>query len=496
MTSEKNNKHKRTNKRWVIISVICAAVVVFILSAVGLLWYLNSGSVILVDFTTFTGEIKPVNGINNGPKSGYEESGQWELDATQIYRDLGIPYVRTHDSEYPYGSEKFVDIHCIFPDWSKDPNDPSAYEFSYTDEYIAAIVECGAEVFLRLGESSGPTGTERDPIGEGYQVGQYIDPPEDFEKWAQICEHIVRHYNEGWNDGFSYNIQYWEIWNEPSSNRQWDGSMEEYYELYRVTARYLKEKHPDIFVGGCAMADVSEEAVSDFLQSLTADGRETPLDFFSWHIYTDSMGSFVTRANAIRTMLDAYGYEDTISCLDEWNYIAGWDEEKMLETFETISTAKGGAFTAASLLTMQNNSVDMAMYYDGQFVSDPIRWCGLYDDQTERLPGYYAFFFFQQLRNCKNQAEVSAKNVKEGELDGLYGCAASGDKKGIFLVNYSASGQKTISLHLKLKGAGKNGVITRVNERFPDGITENVSSVWGRISLTIEPYEMVYIAFE
>ena len=39
--------------------------------------------------------------------------------------------------------------------------------------------------------------------------------PKDFKKWAVICEHIIRHYTEGWADGFFYDMPYWEIWNEP-----------------------------------------------------------------------------------------------------------------------------------------------------------------------------------------------------------------------------------------------------------------------------------------
>ena len=35
--------------------------------------------------------------------------------------------------------------------------------------------------------------------------------PKDPHKWAVICEHIIRHYNEGWADGFHLNMQYWEI---------------------------------------------------------------------------------------------------------------------------------------------------------------------------------------------------------------------------------------------------------------------------------------------
>ena len=63
-------------------------------------------------------------------------------------------------------------------------------------------------------------------------------------KWAEICEHIIRHYNEGWADGFYYNIEYWEIWNEPDNSQMWTGTPEEFYELYRVAANHLKSCFP------------------------------------------------------------------------------------------------------------------------------------------------------------------------------------------------------------------------------------------------------------
>lgn len=110
--------------------------------------------ILYVNFDEKTGEIKQLNGINNGPKNGYsndEEIDSWELDVTRIYQKIEIPFVRTHDSEYPYGQDKFIDIHCIFPDFSRDAEDPSAYNFTYTDKYVEAIIETGAEVFFRLG---------------------------------------------------------------------------------------------------------------------------------------------------------------------------------------------------------------------------------------------------------------------------------------------------------------------------------------------------------
>ncbi len=27
-------------------------------------------------------------------------------------------------------------------------------------------------------------------------------PPKDFKKWAVICEHIIRHYDENWANGY------------------------------------------------------------------------------------------------------------------------------------------------------------------------------------------------------------------------------------------------------------------------------------------------------
>ena len=54
-------------------------------------------------------------------------------------------------------------------------------------------------------------------------------PPKDPAKWARICEHIIRHMNEGWAGGHHYGIEYWEIWNEPDVNPQcWDGPVEEF----------------------------------------------------------------------------------------------------------------------------------------------------------------------------------------------------------------------------------------------------------------------------
>lgn len=436
---------------------------------------------LLVEYNRTSGEMKALHGINNGPRSGYyEEGGEagWKLDLTELYEKAQIPFVRTHDSEYPFGQDRFIDIHCIFPDFSRDPDDASAYHFEDSDKYVTAIVESGAQVFFRLGESIDHTEEKR-----------YIVPPEDPEKWAQVCEHIIRHYNKYWADGYGYDILYWEIWNEPDNADMWTGNMEQYYELYRVTARYLKERYPEIRIGGGALSYVWESTVTDFLQGIQSDGEKTPLDFFSWHLYTSDIESIAQRGSMVRSILDQNGYNDTLSILDEWNYVEDWDEIE--NSLAVINSPAGGAFAAGALISMQNSPIDHAMYYDGQyeFVDS---WNGMSDSSGKAEAVFYVFDFWNRLCMLGKQTAVT------GEGQGVYCCAAADDGKGgILLVNLAEEDRKVkISIESPEQDFMVKASITRIGEEWPEGKTEKTEWPFGRAQLNLKPGETVYIENE
>ena len=153
------------------------------------------------------GPVKIMNAVNNGPI--VSDKGGQDRDNFEAYRDARIPFARTHDAALcvPYGAEHTVDITAIFPDFSKDVNDPASYDFVMTDYYLDVMRKAGTEPFFRLGQKI-----------ENNKKKYGIFPPADYQKWAEICEHIIRHYNEGWANGFKWNIQYWEIWNEADNN--------------------------------------------------------------------------------------------------------------------------------------------------------------------------------------------------------------------------------------------------------------------------------------
>ena len=113
--------------------------------------------------------------------------------------------MRPHDAALSstYGGPHCIDISGIFSNFDADVNSPESYDFTITDKYIESVYTGGAQMFFRLGQSI-----------ENAAKKYNVYPPKDYRKWAQICEHIILHYNEGWTDGYHYGIKYWEIWNE------------------------------------------------------------------------------------------------------------------------------------------------------------------------------------------------------------------------------------------------------------------------------------------
>lgn len=371
-----------------------------------------------VDFGQVTGAIRPLHGVNGGPLM----MNGW-LDVSATYKELAFPLTRLHDC--PYAIPETVDVHSIFPIFDADPRDPGNYRFAMTDDYIQAILDTGSHIVYRLGETI-----------EHYTRRHYhIHPPRDFAKWAEICVNIIRHYNQGWADGFHHNIRYWEIWNEPTVPQCWTGTQEQYYRLYEVAAKAIKSLDPSLKVGGpTACRGVPE---TDFLAWCRATGA--PLDFYSWHLYTHDPIEFVEQAAQSRLALDQAGFERTEVHLNEWNYLPaeGWqfnspekNPDCIRRACEEIGGVTGSAFDAETLILMQDCPIDVANYYwarDG--------FWGIVDAYGARRKNYYAFKAFRALLDTPQRVESTPNRADAG-------CAllaGIGDgRAGVLLANFRA----------------------------------------------------------
>ena len=402
-------------------------------------------SMVSVDFSDKIGKINPLHGVNSGPRTYC-----FYMNTSEYFKEAGIPYSRLHDTEYPFGSGHFVDIHCIFPKFSADVEDPASYDFAMTDEYIKAIQEVGTETFYRLGITIEHTPAKK-----------YSFPPEDFDKWARICEHIVRHYNEGWKDGFRFGLKYWEVWNEPEEcdgkrTSMWNGTPEQYYELYCITAKHLKACFGDsIKVGGygaCGHRAPSSagDVVDDYNSNYTDNffryvkANNAPLDFYSWHLYSMTVNDFRANAAVARETMRRFGFGNAESICTEWNFGHG------VETFKPMTTEVGASAYAAYMIVFQEEGVSVATYYDAQ---PAMTYCGIFDHGDQKpTKSFYALKGWNELYKLKNRVNTICYAKDQ------YACAATNDDEAAIL--FSAYEAQKGAVTFDITGfTGENGII-------------------------------------
>jgi hypothetical protein len=365
---------------------------------------------IRVDCGRPVGRIKPIHGVNNGPLANGENAklGRW-------YAEAGFPVARLHDVRWP--SPDAVDVSTIFPLAHLDPDDPRNYLFAKTDDYLAAILAAKSRIVYRLGQSIEPWSK------------YHTHPPRDTHRFARVCVNIIRHYNDGWADGFHHGITHWEIWNEPDMKLplQWLGTQKDYFRLYETVARAIKAHDPKLKVGGPALTSMS----SDWARPFVAHCREQrlPLDFFSFHVYASKPQVLVDSCRQARKLLDEHGFKETEIHLNEWRYHPTWnglrpdEPEKYVDVpgwFARGCSGKGAAFAATVLMRLQDEPVDMTNFY----TADTSAW-SMFGQFGIRTPVYHAFKAFNELATHPNR--VACEVAAAGAATPSVACAGLGD---------------------------------------------------------------------
>ena len=375
---------------------------------------------VMVEPEVVIGIVKPVNGVGQPPMIGALKN--WPM--MHYLKEAGIPYSRLHDVGGRLGGGLFVDIPNLFPDFDADENDPKNYRFVFTDSLMKALETNGVEPFFRLGVT-----IENWVEYPGKFPALRTKPPKDFAKWGRICEHVIRHYTEGWANGFKMKVEYWEIWNEPEGKAMFDAPFGEYMRLYGTVAPYLKKKFPHLKIGGYGSCGfyagvdaefVAAAAVSPDMKRFVDCARQFlsaaqknvwPLDFFSYHSYSAPREALRQVRYADR-LLDEFGFtrDKTKRVFDEW---------LPFPALESLGSAHQASAIAAELIGLQNGPCDIACIYDAR--------CGvglfspLFNPLTQKPhKAYWSFVAFNELRKRGTAVRV---NVRDG--DGRADCPQS-----------------------------------------------------------------------
>lgn len=415
---------------------------------------------ISVDAAQVTGKLKAVNDVENGPLC---ERGI--VDLSSYYQQLGIRNVRLHD--VPWNYDNVLDINYVFPNWEADPELAASYDFKQTDFYLKTITALNINIIFRLGYSA-----------EYKTAVRHSAPPVPLEKWVNIVVHVIRHYNQGWANGHHMNIRYWEVWNEPDGDSLvfWSGSRGEFYRLYEMTARAIKALDPALKVGGPGLAgDLS------FLEGMLkyCRDRQAPLDFASWHVYTQDPHWVARQAQSVHDLLAQYGFGKAESILDEWNY--GPNDWKKLfvnarasrEYFDATQDEFGAAFDTTVFTELQDVPIDIATYYSGT----TFMW-GLFTSSGAPQKAYYAFLAFHQLLDSPHRVAVECTPTKS-DISAVAGLSEDKHVLRILMSNLSRE-KKTVTLDVKnLPWNGAGHYQTQVINRSRDLDVVSRSSITG-----------------
>jgi len=150
-----------------------------------------------------------------------------------------------------------------------------------------------------------------------------------------------------------------------------------------MTAKKLKAGFPDLKIGGPGVtpAGIKSEKGRQYLRSFLAymKEHEVPLDFLSWHMYSNNPNDYSEGGSYIDSLLKEFGYEKAENHLTEYNTEVrkGKADERALAL---RAGSRGSAILTGAWISLQNSGVDAAYLYRG-------------NDPSITFPEFYGIFY-------------------------------------------------------------------------------------------------------
>ena len=151
------------------------------------------------------------------------------------------------------------------------------------------------DILYRMGTSIESVNARRESKTRPSRYYNSVEPA-DWEQFVKAQAQIIRHYTEGWANGFKWGerMRYWELWNEPNDtpggswiradgNRDRTANDARYFDFSVFVLKRLKGQFPHLKFGAPATCSYSEPFLRGFLAKCKESGYAP--DFISWHSY-------------------------------------------------------------------------------------------------------------------------------------------------------------------------------------------------------------------
>ena len=340
------------------------------------------------------------------------------------------------------------------------------------------------------------------------KIDQHIVHPTDYGQWEELIFQLVKHCNKDKR----YGIEYWEVANEPDIGE--DGGCPylfqapDYVTYYTHTATAILRADPKAKVGGPALAGYNSDIGTALIEH--CGKSQTPLHFFSWHIYHSDPAYFRKSIREVKGRLAKFPkLKETETLITEWNMSLdqpalepGFQAAFVLET--TLGFLEEG-LTRAAYYHIRDWFVDERQF--AQFMSpkgaafvarwwnDTPQYDGLYDNQGQVRPAYYVFKLLSIMKGQQLAISGTTSDVK-----GL--AAKNRAQLNAIVWNFPAAGQgdsREVSMRLPARTTGRFRV-TRLNaasyiDQLQIERQGDIAELSAKpIRFTLQPYEIRWLS--
>ena len=173
--------------------------------------------------------------------------------------------------------------------YSEDAAGKPVYSWALTDGILDTITTVGAFPFVELGFMPQALSAHPTPYRNSSSTaldGGCFYPPSDYSKWAGLIREWALHANDRYPSVAASWL--WELWNEPDIG-YWNGTFDEYAQLYDYTEAALHDVIPKAPLGGPAVAGAAGNFLRQFLEHCATGTNAvtgnvgTRLDLVSFH---------------------------------------------------------------------------------------------------------------------------------------------------------------------------------------------------------------------
>ncbi len=414
------------------------------------------------DLVAATRALAPVKVVVDGAAQVGRFNRLWEgsMDIVPRMTELGTKHVRL------WGEGAFAGVYPA----------EDVYNWQHLDGVMQGVTSLGAKPFVTM--TTVPQWLWQRGVSEeiieapGVPVRRIgdITSPRDLKKWATLVRDTVAHLNVHKDVG----VEYLEVWNEPTARVFWNGTLEEYLQLYEATATAAKQADPSIKVGGPATAGLQPDWIRALMRHCKE--RDVPLDFVSWHCFSRDPARYGRQVRYVRGVAAELDLQPEL-CITQWNYAWGVRE------IERLSAPFAASYALASLKAMEDVRLDVAIYFASADWAGLGTYSGLVlsDGKTPK-PVYNAFRMLSFLGDERIEAASTA-----GEK-GLDVVAARKDRELAAIVWWwvAGTGQERTTTEVNLKFAGLDrGTRYRWEMHAIDDATSNFGAGKDKQELTV-----------